>query len=145
MRAAAEKAIVLDPLLAEAHDALGMVCARDAQWDQSEQSFRRAIKIDPSRPESHGHFALYLLLPLGRIEEALKQVRAAEKAEPSGPYYCRSGPAEEGMGRQSPVKAAGKPVELHVIDAPYGHDCFLLEEARQTPMIRNFLNDGVRS
>jgi TolB-like protein/Flp pilus assembly protein TadD len=85
MRAAAEKAIVLDPLLAEAHDALGMICARDAQWDQSEQSFRRAIKIDPSRPESHGHFAMYLLLPLGRIEEALKQVRAAEKADPLSP------------------------------------------------------------
>jgi len=26
-----------------------------------------------------------------------------------------------------------------VIDAPYGHDCFLLEEARQTPMIQRFL------
>ena len=50
MRGAAEKAIALDPLLAEAHDALGMVGARDAQWEQSEQSFRRAIKIDPSRP-----------------------------------------------------------------------------------------------
>ena len=33
----------------------------------------------------------------------------------------------------------GKDVELHVIDAPYGHDCFLLEEARQTPMIQAFL------
>src|ERR1700691_878835 len=33
----------------------------------------------------------------------------------------------------------GKPAELHVIDAPYGHDCFLLEEARQTPIIRHFL------
>ena len=31
------------------------------------------------------------------------------------------------------LRALGKPVELHVIDAPYGHDCFLLEEARQTP------------
>jgi homoserine O-acetyltransferase len=37
------------------------------------------------------------------------------------------------------LQAAGKPVELHVIDAPYGHDCFLLEEARQTPIIRRFL------
>ena len=37
------------------------------------------------------------------------------------------------------LRAAGKPVELHVIDAPYGHDCFLLEEARQTPIIRRFL------
>lgn len=37
------------------------------------------------------------------------------------------------------LRAAGKDVELHIIDAPYGHDCFLLEEARQTPMIQNFL------
>jgi homoserine O-acetyltransferase len=37
------------------------------------------------------------------------------------------------------LRALGKEVELHVIDAPYGHDCFLLEEGRQTPMIRRFL------
>jgi homoserine O-acetyltransferase len=37
------------------------------------------------------------------------------------------------------LRAAGKEVELHVIEAPYGHDCFLLEEARQTPMIQEFL------
>jgi homoserine O-acetyltransferase len=29
-----------------------------------------------------------------------------------------------------------------VIDAPYGHDCFLLEEARQTPIIRKFLAEA---
>ncbi len=29
-----------------------------------------------------------------------------------------------------------------MIDAPYGHDCFLLEEARQTPLIRQFLAAG---
>ncbi len=37
------------------------------------------------------------------------------------------------------LRASGKDVDLHVIDAPYGHDCFLLEEARQTPMIQQFL------
>jgi homoserine O-acetyltransferase len=37
--------------------------------------------------------------------------------------------------------ALGKPAEFHVIEAPYGHDCFLLEEARQTPIIRRFLSD----
>ena len=37
------------------------------------------------------------------------------------------------------LRANGRDVELHVIDAPYGHDCFLLEEARQTPMIQQFL------
>jgi homoserine O-acetyltransferase/O-succinyltransferase len=39
------------------------------------------------------------------------------------------------------LRAAGKEVAFHVIDAPYGHDCFLLEEARQTPMIQQFLAD----
>src|SRR5690242_14911817 len=38
------------------------------------------------------------------------------------------------------LRAAGKPAEFHVIEAPYGHDCFLLEEARQTPIIRQFLS-----
>ncbi|MDH4067179.1 MAG: homoserine O-acetyltransferase, partial [Acidobacteriota bacterium] len=37
------------------------------------------------------------------------------------------------------LRAVGGEVELHVIEAPYGHDCFLLEEPRQTPMIREFL------
>jgi homoserine O-acetyltransferase/O-succinyltransferase len=40
------------------------------------------------------------------------------------------------------LRGLGKPVELHVIEAPYGHDCFLLEEARQTPIIRHFLADA---
>jgi homoserine O-acetyltransferase len=38
------------------------------------------------------------------------------------------------------LRAAGNTVEHHVIDAPYGHDCFLLEEARQTPLIQAFLD-----
>jgi homoserine O-acetyltransferase len=40
---------------------------------------------------------------------------------------------------EAALQASGKPTECHVIDAPYGHDCFLLEEARQTPIIRQFL------
>jgi homoserine O-acetyltransferase/O-succinyltransferase len=38
------------------------------------------------------------------------------------------------------LRSLGKPVECHIIEAPYGHDCFLLEEARQTPIIRQFLS-----
>jgi homoserine O-acetyltransferase/O-succinyltransferase len=38
------------------------------------------------------------------------------------------------------LRALGKTAEFHLIDAPYGHDCFLLEEARQTPIIREFLS-----
>ncbi|MCT2584603.1 homoserine O-acetyltransferase MetX [Actinophytocola gossypii] len=40
------------------------------------------------------------------------------------------------------LRALGKPSELHLIDAPYGHDCFLLEEQRQTPIVRRFLAAG---
>jgi homoserine O-acetyltransferase len=39
------------------------------------------------------------------------------------------------------LTSLGKPVEFQVIEAPYGHDCFLLEEARQTPIIRQFLGE----
>ncbi len=85
MRAAADKAIQLDPLLAEAYDALGMTYARDAQWEQSERSFRRGIKLDPGRSESYQHFVQFLLWPLDRFEESLKQLRAALKADPLSP------------------------------------------------------------
>lgn len=82
MRIAAEKAIQLDPLLAEAHDAMGMAHAGDARWGQSEKSFRRAIELDPSRSLSHEHFAVFFLLPVGRVEEAVSEMRAAERADP---------------------------------------------------------------
>jgi homoserine O-acetyltransferase len=42
------------------------------------------------------------------------------------------------------LRDLGKPVEFDVIEAPYGHDCFLLEEARQTPIIRQFLRQPDR-
>jgi homoserine O-acetyltransferase len=42
---------------------------------------------------------------------------------------------------EAALRELEKPVELHVIDAPYGHDCFLLEEERQTPIIRRFLGE----
>ena len=84
-RAAAEKAIQLDPLLAEAHYALGAAYARDARWEQSEKSFRRAIELGPNVSEVRYRFAGYLLLPLGRIAEAVQQARMAEKTDPLSP------------------------------------------------------------
>jgi len=85
MREAADKAIQLDPLLAEAHDALGMIYARAAQWEQAERSFRRAIELDPNRSMTYDNFAMWLLFTLGRKDEALRQLRLAEKADPLSP------------------------------------------------------------
>jgi tetratricopeptide (TPR) repeat protein len=82
MRSAAEKAVQLDPLLAEAHDALGMVYARDGHWGEAEDSFRLAIGIDPNDSAAYTDFAMWLLLPLGRVDEAIRYLRTAEKADP---------------------------------------------------------------
>ena len=86
MRPAAERAIQLDPLSAESYEALGAAYAREANWEQSEKSFLRAIEIQPGRAESHTHFAAYLLLPLGRIDQAIQQLRIAEKNDPLSPF-----------------------------------------------------------
>jgi homoserine O-acetyltransferase len=40
------------------------------------------------------------------------------------------------------LRSRGKLVEFEVIEAQFGHDSFLLEEARQTPIIRRFLDAG---
>ena len=72
-------------LLAEAHAAVGMAYARDGQLEQSEKSFRRAIELDPNLSISYDEFAMDLLLPLGRIGEALDAVRVAERTDPLSP------------------------------------------------------------
>ena len=85
MQAAAEAAIQLDPLLAEAHSALGTAFAGRGQWEQAEQSFRRAIEIDPNSSAAHGHFSRFYYWPLGRIKEAVREARAAVRNDPLSP------------------------------------------------------------
>ena len=73
----------------------------------------------------------------GSLERAVARVQAKTL------LICFSSdwlyPPENSEALATALTANDKDVELHVIDAPYGHDCFLLEEARQTPMIRDFL------
>jgi len=75
----------------------------------------------------------------GSLSRALEGVKARALliAFSSDWLYPPSGSREI----EQALRGLGKPVELHVIDAPYGHDCFLLEEAQQTPIIRRFLKD----
>ena len=73
----------------------------------------------------------------GRLDDAVRDVSARTLliAFSSDWLYPPSGSQELAAA----LRANGKDVALHVIEAPYGHDCFLLEEARQTPMIQQFL------
>jgi homoserine O-acetyltransferase len=74
----------------------------------------------------------------GRLADALRHVSARTLliAFSSDWLYPPSGSEE----LADALRAVGRDVEFHVIDAPYGHDCFLLEEGRQTPIIREFLS-----
>jgi homoserine O-acetyltransferase/O-succinyltransferase len=76
----------------------------------------------------------------GSLTQALKGVAARTLliAFSSDWLYPPSG-SEEIAGA---LRSLDKPVEFEVIDAPYGHDCFLLEEARQTPIIQRFLRSS---
>jgi homoserine O-acetyltransferase len=73
----------------------------------------------------------------GKLVDALRNVttRALFIAFSSDWLYPPSGSED----LSAAFRELGKEAELHVIEAPYGHDCFLLEEARQTPIIRQFL------
>ena len=82
MREAAGKAMELDPLLAEAHEALGNMYARDAQWEMSEKSFRHALQMDPNDSSLRREFVNNLLTPLGRNEESVAEMRLAERSDP---------------------------------------------------------------
>jgi tetratricopeptide (TPR) repeat protein len=62
---------------------MGVVYARLGQWGKSEQSFRRAIELDPNRSVTRLDFAMNLLLPLGWISNALQQLRIAEIYDPA--------------------------------------------------------------
>jgi homoserine O-acetyltransferase len=77
----------------------------------------------------------------GSLTQALKGVAARTLliAFSSDWLYPPSG-SEEIAGA---LRILDKPVEFEVIDAPYGHDCFLLEEARQTPIIQRFLRSSL--
>ncbi|MCU1236451.1 MAG: repeat-containing protein [Candidatus Solibacter sp.] len=90
MRTAAEKAILMDPLLSEAHQALGNVYSRDGQWAHSEESFRRAIALEPSNSLAYSDLTLVVLLPLGRIDEGVHEMQIAEKADPLSPWVQSS-------------------------------------------------------
>src|SRR5690349_20421095 len=76
----------------------------------------------------------------GSLPKALRNVSARTLliAFSSDWLYPPSGSADV----EEALRSLGKPAELHVIEAPYGHDCFLLEEARQIPIIRRFLAEG---
>ena len=86
-RAAADRALEYDPNLAEAHLALGMHRAYYA-WDfeGAEESYLRALELNPSHVDAHYHYA-WLLELLNRDEEALRHGDYTKELNPLSPFY----------------------------------------------------------
>ncbi len=84
-RQAAEKAIALDPSLAEAHASLGLVLLEEADdLARAEESFRRATALNPSYAPAH-HWLANVLHTTGRTEEGLQEIRKALQLDPLSP------------------------------------------------------------
>lgn len=81
-RAAAQRAVDLDPSLAEAHTSLafaefwGFLDAVDA-----DREFRRAIELDPKMARAHHWYATFLV-ELLRYEEAVAEIERAQQLDP---------------------------------------------------------------
>jgi TolB-like protein/Flp pilus assembly protein TadD len=79
---AAQKALELDELLAEAHASLGFIKYKfDWDWRGAEEEFRRAIELNPNYATAH-HWHGECLGLQGKFAEALTALRQAERLDP---------------------------------------------------------------
>jgi eukaryotic-like serine/threonine-protein kinase len=86
-KAAATRAVTLDPSLAEAHSALAFALAfGDFNWAGAEQEFRRALALNPNYANAHYFYAM-LLGPLGRFDEAEAEMNRALALDPFSLIY----------------------------------------------------------
>jgi DNA-binding winged helix-turn-helix (wHTH) protein/TolB-like protein/tetratricopeptide (TPR) repeat protein len=84
-RSAAETALKLDDLLAQAHTALAMVkLAYDWDWSGAESEFKRAIELNPSDSDARRQYGFHLTF-MGQFDEAVAQVRRARELDPASP------------------------------------------------------------
>ncbi len=85
IRSAAQRAIELDPTMAEPHASLAALKElADWDWAGAEDEYRKAIGLNPNDATSHHWYAL-LLENLGRFNEALTEVEKSLALDPASP------------------------------------------------------------
>lgn len=84
-KAAAERALAIDPALAEARTSLGRVkWVYEWDWAGAEAEFRRAIELRPNYAAAHDWYGT-LLVQRGEFDRALAELRRAQEADPLSP------------------------------------------------------------
>jgi serine/threonine-protein kinase len=91
-KSAALEALRLDDTIADAHSALGTVLGSgEFDWHGAEREFCRALELSPSsavvRYDYAWCYAMWFLYPLGRVEQALTEMRRALELDPLDPFY----------------------------------------------------------
>ena len=82
-KAAARRALEIDPTLAEAHTFLAYsLVIYDWNWTDAESSFKRAIELDPNNSSAHFRYGQIYLVPTGRLDEGLAEIKRGHDLEP---------------------------------------------------------------
>jgi eukaryotic-like serine/threonine-protein kinase len=84
IRSSAQRAIDLDPTLAEPHADLATLKEADWDWAGAETEYRKAIALNPNYATSHHWYAI-MLENLGRTKEALVENEKALALDPASP------------------------------------------------------------
>jgi TolB-like protein/Tfp pilus assembly protein PilF len=80
---AAEKALELDPNLAEAHVLLASTKQKQWHWTDAEAEYRRSLALDPNSAAAYEGLALWLACQ-GRADEALASAERGRELDPMG-------------------------------------------------------------
>jgi len=56
------------------------------RWEDSEKEFKKAISLNPNYPTAH-HWYEILLRSLGRLDEALAEIKHAQELDPLSPVF----------------------------------------------------------
>lgn len=83
-QAAAQKALELDPGLAEGHYSLANLKTYSWQWAEAESEYKRAIELNPNLALAHRWYASYLRL-VSRNEQAVAEIKRARELDPLSP------------------------------------------------------------
>jgi TolB-like protein/Flp pilus assembly protein TadD len=82
-KAAALRAVEIDPTLAEGHTFLGMTLSiSDWNWVEAEREFKRGIELDPNNAATHFRYGQIYLADIGEVDEAIVKVKQALELEP---------------------------------------------------------------